>query len=311
MKDFFKFLITSLLIACLMLAGTFYGIIMEQKDTFHSAYVSLLQDKYDMLMATNEPKIVIVAGSSSAFGINAPMLEEATGYKVCNMALHAGFGPWFYTEVSMSNINEGDIVLLAYENLWQSNFKDIDQTMCMSAIDNHIEMYSHLSPDLIRQLVGNMFYYADTKANYTGDEISPYYCREAFDPVTLQMTVQRDGAFDANIYGVAGPELFPTEISQESIDYLRSLKALVESKGASVYFILPPITRTGVGVDETFLNNLMADEERLIGIPCISDPADYFFPDEWMLDSMYHCNSYGEIMRTERLIADLRRGAGI
>lgn len=48
----------------------------------------------------------------------------------------------------------------------------------------------------------------------------------------------------------------------------------------------------------------------LIGIPYISNPEDYFFENELMSNSIYHCSSEGAIVRTQLLIQDLKN-AGI
>ena len=119
MKEYLKFLISSIIAAFVLFEVISLGILMYPRGRFYQSYQSLIQDKYRILIETNTPKIIMIAGSSSAFGLNQSMLEEATGYKVANLGLHAGFGHWFYTELAKANINEGDIVLLGYEYGWE------------------------------------------------------------------------------------------------------------------------------------------------------------------------------------------------
>ena len=95
MKDFLKYFGLTLLITVIMFEGITIGLLTYPKGVFHSSYQSLIQDKYRILIETNEPKIIIVSGSSSAFGLNQKMLEDSTGYKVANLGLHAGFGHLF------------------------------------------------------------------------------------------------------------------------------------------------------------------------------------------------------------------------
>ena len=118
MKKFIGFVLETIIICIVMLIVTFYGIVRYPKDVFATSYQSAIQDKFKILKETNEPKIIIVGGSNAAFGINHQMLEEATGYKVVNLGLHAGFSQLFPSELSKANINRGDIVLLAYEHNW-------------------------------------------------------------------------------------------------------------------------------------------------------------------------------------------------
>ena len=53
------------------------------------------------------------------------------------------------------------------------------------------------------------------------------------------------------------------------------------------------------------LERFKQEEISKIGVPYICDPADYVFPSTLMFDSIYHCNSRGEAVRTKLLIRDL------
>lgn len=82
---------------------------------FRNSYQYALNLKYNNLKETKSPKIIILAGSSSGFGINTEIIEEKTNMPVVNMGLHASFGTRFNTEISKVNIEKGDIVVLAHE----------------------------------------------------------------------------------------------------------------------------------------------------------------------------------------------------
>lgn len=281
------------------------GIIKYPRNVFHSSYQSLIQDKYRILNETNEPKIIVVAGSSSAFGLDQGMLENATGYKVANLGLHAGFGYLFYSELAKSNINKGDIVLLGYEYGWQKGFSFIDQSLIMSAIDDNIEMYKYIPINKWRDFIGYIFKYAEKKNTY--EEATGIYSREAFDPKTAQMTMIRDYNIDYNIedYGVI--DIPSSSITEETREYLVKFKDYVEKCGASIYFIAPPVLDEAIVCDYNKFIELKKNEEQLIGIPYISNPTDYIFPRELISNANYHCNSAGEKIRTELLISDLKR----
>lgn len=189
---YLKFLCTTLLISIIIIWVLFLGIVCEPRDVFQSSYQSLIQDKFRILMETNEPKIIIVAGSSSAFGLNQKMLEEASGYKVVNLGLHAGFGHLFYSELAKANINKGDIVLLGYEYDWmtKAGFNDLGTDLIMSGIDDNIEMYKYIPVKKWHAVFGYLFTYATDKNAYV--PASGQYSRDAFDPKTGQMTFVRD-----------------------------------------------------------------------------------------------------------------------
>lgn len=106
-----------------------------------------------------------MAGNSGAVGLNAPELEEASGYKVVNLGLHAGFGFSFISEIAKANINPGDIVLLGYEYYWtgEDAFTEIGADLVMSGIDDKISMYRYVMPNQWKSIVGYLFTYAAKK----------------------------------------------------------------------------------------------------------------------------------------------------
>lgn len=79
MKRYLKFLATTLFLTLLFFEGITLSILKFPENVFYSSYQSLIQDKYRILNETSSPKIIIVAGSSSAFGLDQEMLEKAGG----------------------------------------------------------------------------------------------------------------------------------------------------------------------------------------------------------------------------------------
>lgn len=308
---YLKFLSTTLLVSMVFIVVLVYEILCEPEAVFQTSYQSLIQDKFRILMETNEPKIIVVAGSSSAFGLRQEMLEEASGYKVVNLGLHAGFGHIFCSELAKANINEGDIVLLGYEYGWQDKegFTDWGTDLVMSGIDDNIEMYKFIPMREWRTFLGYLFTYAGKKNTF--EPASGQYSRDAFDPKTGQMTMARDYNMEwsAETYGTV--DISDVTISDESIAYLTEFKKYIEGKGASVYFIAPPLIIDGVVCDYSEFYKLKELEETEIGIKYISDPVQYLYPSEWMSNALYHCNSAGEEIRTEMLIEDLRNASVI
>ena len=306
MKQFIKYILTILLTALIIFEAVVLGIIAFPQGVFKDSYQSVIVEE------TNEPKIIIVCGSSSAFGLNQAMLEEETGYKVVDLGLHAGFGHLFYSELAKENINEGDIVLLSYEYGWQDGFDTLGQDLIMSGIDENIDMYKHIPVEYWDDFIGYIFKYAETKYSYIPPMPGDIYSRAAFDSETTQMTMYRGYVMDYpnNIALYGQIDLTGVTISESTIEYLKGFKEYAEQCGASVYFISPPVLKQAVVCDYSEFDSLVQQEEELIGIPFISNPVDYFFEDELMSNAIYHCSSEGEIVRTELLVEDLKR-AGV
>ena len=306
---YLKFLCLTILVSLIFGEALIFGIICYPKNIFDASYQSVIQDKFRLLEETNEPKIIIVAGSSSAFGLDQNRLEEATGYKVVNLGLHAGFGNLFISELSKANINEGDIVLLGYEYTWpnEKGFQTIGTDLVMSGIDDNIRMYKYIPVNKWKSVIGYLFAFAGSKSKYVS--ASGIYSREAFDSDTGQMTMIRNDCMDYNPEEYGTVDISDKDISDASVEYLTDYKKYIEDNGAHVYFIAPPLLKDGVIGDYTELYKLRDMEEKMIGIQYISDPVQYLYPQELMFDTLYHCNSEGERVRTEMLIEDLRRAS--
>lgn len=311
MKQYIKFVFLTAVLTIIFLEAIILGIICKPKNVFHSSFQSVIQDKYRILLETNEPKIIVVAGSSSAFGLDQAMLEEASGYKVVDLGLHAGFGYLFYSEMAKSNINEGDIVLLGYEYGWEkeSGFDQLGADLIMTGFDDNIEMYTLIPPRKWKTVVGYLFTFARDKNSYK--PMTGIYSREAFDSETGQMTMVRDYNIEYTPEEHGTVDISNVTISENSIKYLKDFKEFIERKGATVYFIAPPLLIDCVVCDYGEFDRLKELEEEQIGIPYISDPVAYLYPSGLISNTIHHCNSAGEKVRTEMLIEDLRNASVI
>ena len=307
MVKFIKYCMCSLLAVFLLFESVVLGILLFPSGIFASSYQATIQDKEDLLRKTNDPKIIFVAGSSGAFGLNAPELEEASGYKVVNLGLHAGFGFSFISEIAKANINPGDIVLLGYEYYWtgEDAFTEIGADLVMSGIDDRISMYRYVRPDQWKSVIGYLFTYASKKNEYVC--YGGIYSRSSFSEDGNQMIIEREGTYEPK------PEDERTVepvISDASRQYLLKLKQYVNSKGARVYFISAPYAVSSTKNPQDLVT-MAQNEENGIGIPYLSDPIAYGFSDDLMFDTEFHCNSKGEEVRTKLLIQDLKESGVI
>ena len=280
---------------------------------FRDTYQSMIQDRYEILINETKPKIIIIGGSSVAFGLDSEMLSAETGYPVANMGLHAGFGGLFNTEIAKANIGKGDVILLAYEYEWctqESYFEELGVDLVMSGIDSKIEMYKYIPLKNWPEIIGYLPTY------YTKKTIEPYvtgaYCREAFNE-NAQMVYQRQPSlysYEENIANYGSVEIDNLEIPEYTVQYLRRFKEYCEKNGASIFFVAPPLYYEANKSEDSSFIKLVEQEESKIGISYISNPLEYIYPNEYIYDTIYHCSSEGEIVRTKQLINDLKN-AGI
>ena len=95
--------------------GILFGMLFMLPPQYSNTFVGELDEKYNRLMEIDEPKIIVVGGSSVAFGLESEIIEEYTGMPVVNFGLYAALGTKVMLDLSKDGINEGDIVVLAPE----------------------------------------------------------------------------------------------------------------------------------------------------------------------------------------------------
>jgi hypothetical protein len=78
-------------------------------------YMAAFEDKAKLLETTPPPRILLVGGSSLAFGVNSAAIERALGRPVVNLGLHAGLGLDLALRQAERSLAQGDLVVLSPE----------------------------------------------------------------------------------------------------------------------------------------------------------------------------------------------------
>src|ERR1700739_1843921 len=78
-------------------------------------YFASLIDKHNRLKQAGNNRLIFVGGSNLNFGINSEEIEKELNLPVVNLGLHAGLGLDFILNEAMSEIKQGDIVVLSIE----------------------------------------------------------------------------------------------------------------------------------------------------------------------------------------------------
>lgn len=110
MKRFIlKLAIFTLIPACIYLYFAFFVPIPS------GLYFEAYNTKMELLEKTPSPRIIIVGGSSSAFGLNSKRISDSLNLPVINTALHASIGLKFIIDDIETRLRDGDIVVITPE----------------------------------------------------------------------------------------------------------------------------------------------------------------------------------------------------
>lgn len=282
---------------------------------YDNTFLGELSEKYDRLKGTDEPKIVIVAGSSSAFGLDSGMMSEKLGKEVVNFGLYANLGTKLMMDLSKENINSRDIIVLAPELNAQTYSLYFNAETAAQALDGAAYMLKNIDGENRAALTGALWKFSGDKIKYALSgrlpENTGAYRKEFFNEYG-------DNTYDrpySVLTGYGNPITLDFNGSSdydEYIEYVNDYVRYAEKRGATVYFSFPPMNEEAVR-DYNSDNDILAFYQKLVNdLDCkvISNIFDYILDPGYFYDSEFHLNNSGVTVRTVLLIDDIKREAG-
>ena len=288
---------------------------------YDDTFVGELGDKYELLNATDEKKVVVIGGSSVAFGLDSKMMEEALGRKVVNFGLYANLGTKLMLDLSKSNINEGDIIVIAPEMNSQTLSLYFNAETAIQAMDGNWSMLPYVGTDDYEALIGAMWKFAGDKLNYTLTGTRPEnagaYQKQWFNeygdntydrPYNTMMSTSKTIALDFR----TNPNDNINSDYEQFIDYVNEYIAYCNWKGATVYFSFAPMNEAAMTDYNTAENVYNFYKNLCSSLNCrvISDVTKCIMDEGYFFDSEFHLNNAGVKVRTAQLIDDINRERG-
>ncbi len=305
MKKFIRDLIVVCL--CVIVAmGAIVGAIQSLPPQFSDTYDASAIDKYALLKSTKSPKIVMIAGSNFAFGLDSAKIEEAFGMPVVNMGLHSGIKPHFNLAMVKENLGKGDVVVIGLE-YEEYGPRKIDVPTALQTVENYPELWRFISPlDYPRIFKGYLSDYGFLKIDRYRNGYEPQtgvYARNVFNsygdieyprPESIRDEVEPDVEMDAD------------EIDSHVIKEYNRFYRYAKKKGASVYLTFPSLDEKALESSEEEQEEFIAELDKRLEIPVISDYHTYVMSSDLFYNTDYHLNDKGREIRTQNLIQDMK-----
>ncbi len=282
---------------------------------YDNTYYAVLPKMYRKLENTEGKKIVVVGNSAIAFGLDPLLLEgETDGYTVCPFGLYGAIGTKAMMDLSRVNIREGDIVILAPEQMGQSMSLYFNSEYVWNAADGDFGILSHI--ENTGEMVGGFLGYVGRKYGYysSGSKPSPtdVYAASSFDE-NCKMIYER--AYNVLPLGYDAVERVSFDLSlfpQEFADYVNEYNAFLSKRGATLLYGFALVNVMGIA-EGTAEEDIDAFYDRLDGLldcEILGNPKEYILEKEWFYDSNVHVNSAGMTVYTDRLVRDLKAYLG-
>ncbi len=285
---------------------------------YGESFTSALCDKVDRLAEIDEPKIVIVGGSSVAFGLDSALIERYTGMPVVNFGVYAALGTKVMLDLSSDYINEGDVIILAPELDAQTLSMYFNASTTLQATDGRVDILSRVPGEHLFSLLGASWEFAANKIEYITTGTHPS-TTGAYDPdnfneygdIVYERTENVMSLYcDPNTAVNLSSEILDPEFA----DYLNSYIKRAEKRGASVYFSWCPVNEMSI-TEDTKSDERIAEFESFMqeNINCtfISSINDYILDAGYFYDTNFHLNDAGVMARTITLTRDILLELGI
>ena len=103
-----------LLLALFVFVGLLYSQLGITTVAWQGTY-DLIQKKAELAAAIPGPRLLLVGGSGTLFGVNAKLIEQQTGCLTVNMGFHAGLGLDYILAQAQKTARPDDTILLIIE----------------------------------------------------------------------------------------------------------------------------------------------------------------------------------------------------
>jgi hypothetical protein len=290
-------------IQALLLAGL---AILYQWRVGWDHYLSAFRDKEERLEGLAPPRVLLVGGSSLAFGTNSRAIEHALGRPVVNLGLNAGLGLEFILRQAEASMGSGDLVILSPEY----NLFGLHQTGDPRIL---LEQVS-LAPIALR------FVSAVEIPGCLDDGLSVVSSRlHELRFVLLDQakaSVYRRSGFDARgdmvahhgLRGSAKAEggfLPPPDDLRRACVRLVTFAERARERGVRVVLSPPPLPEGDVALEGARVEEMWSSFARATGLRVLPTPRA--LPLSLFFDTRYHLLLEGKRRRTQALLAALKQ----
>ena len=304
-----------ILLAILLPVGALASLGFLTPPQYKNTFLGELSDKYQRLYSIDEPKIILIGGSSVAFGYNTKLMQEKLGMPVVNFGLYASLGTKIMLDLAADSIGKGDIVILAPEMDPQTLSLYFNGESFWQAADSDFSMLSKVAYDNYGAVLGNYWGYVKEKLYYLQTEMldpEGVYNEASFDEYGDIVYARPQNA----IYGYDRTQIIkltPDIVDDAFVDYVNQYVSMAKQKGATVFFTFSPMNEMALaeGTTDESLWNFFDYMCRTLDCPVISNIHDCILEAGYFYDSNFHLNDSGVVVRTVSLIKDIRRALGI
>lgn len=280
--------------------------------------------KNNRLVSLESPRLIIISGSNSLFGINSEVLHEKTGFNIVNLGSHAGISLEFHVHNVVKHLKRGDVVLmpLEYEYYFRSSLSSSFEAQ------NYHSWGSEFLKDL--NYIDKVLFFFKTKPeiylkkffyNYQKIDVVGFLSKRKLDTSVYKSwkgynsaSINNFGDILSDVGPTSGfldykkngiPYLSKYSLSDIKIDSIVEAKKIIEKSGAVLYLTHPvSVSNSLFDLDSQENTELVNSFETILiekGLNFICDVHDSHMHIDYFFDTHYHLNRLGADIRSNKL----------
>lgn len=282
---------------------------------YQQTFLGALRQKTDLLaVSSTRPRIIMIGGSSVAFGQRSDLLEaELPGYDVVNFGLYAGLGTDVMLDLALPDIRRGDVVVISPEQNAQTLSGFFGAEAMWQAADGRFDLLFRVRGAHAAQLLAEASTFAVRKYKLWQSGRMPggdgVYRRGSFNAWGDVASEEREyntmpGGYDPNMMICFEPAM----LQDEFVSRLNAFAEACREMGASVFYRFCPMNALAISAEEAAKQ--AAYEEKLksaLHFPLLGAAQDSVMDAAWFFDTNFHLNASGAVVNTAIMATQLKK----
>lgn len=277
------------------------------------SYTASIIEKYKRLESLPSPKIVLIAGSNFAYGINSQMIEQSLHKPVVNMAMHYDYGTDFMLRQIQDQLHPGDTVIMGFEYIVESKGNIGEKILMANVFPKAKEWFEY--ENAIQYLRENTVARIASLRLTLERLISSEDIIPTVDDTTsifFRKAINEYGDLISHLNNppvkVIPPAIIDERISMRlAIADMNAFYLKMKQRGVKVYYSYPSYALSSYERDKPIMNKLQNEFKNEARFPILGQLQDFVFADSLCQDMVYHLNGRGRDIRTQKLIDLLKK----
>lgn len=279
-----------------------------KKHDLETSYNAVIIDKYKLLQETPSPKIVLIAGSNFAYGINSKLIADSLQKPVINMAIHYDYGVKFMLNQISSELRKGDTVIMGFEYIIESEGNKNEQLLMARYFPKAKEWIKF---DDIFEVIGengqlriNTFktilerLYKNKEINYQISDTTSVFFRGATNEYGDLISHYNNPPMKSIPRAILSDKVS----LKDAIDDMNVFYETMKLKDIKVYFVYPTYSEKNYSLDKKIIDKYQKEYDKYAKFPILGTPSDFVFADSLYHDMAYHLTEKGGEIRTQKII---------